>query len=113
MTVEVHLGTERRVVGTAQDNADKRADMRGALRRVDEMVADGFLSVRGEAKWRFQTEYSAVEDWREFVERPTCGGLEADTRLIDAALARPDGRVTVTEDNLAVVYERLLPGSGP
>ena len=51
-------------------------------------------------------EFRSEPDWREFVERPTCGGIEADPRQLDEALARPDGCVVVTEDNLAAVYER-------
>jgi len=107
MQVEVRVGAERRVVGTAQDSVDKRADMRESLRRVAEMVASDHFSLGDEAKWRFQMEYTSEEDWKEFAEKPTCGGIEADPRQLAEALARPDGRVILTEDNLASVYERL------
>jgi hypothetical protein len=62
---------------------------------------------RDEAKWRFQTEFTSEEDWKEFAEKPTCGGIEADPRQLDEALAGRDSRIVVTEDNLASIYERL------
>lgn len=107
MQVEVRVGIERRAVGTAQDSVDKRSDMREALRRVDEMVAAGLFSFRDRAEWRFQTEYPSEEDWKDFAEKPTCGGIEADPQQLDEAFALPDGCVILTEDNLASVYERL------
>ena len=107
MRVEVRVGDERRVVGTAQDSADKHADMRGSLRRVAEMVAAGLFRLRDEAKWLFEMEFRTEADWKEFAEKPTCGGIVADPRQLDEALARPDACVIVTQDNLAAVYERL------
>ena len=107
MQVDVRVGSERRTVGSAQDNADKRAHMRGALHRVAETVETGLFMFRDEAKWRFQTEFTSEEDWKEFAEKPTCGGIAADSRQLDEALARPDGCVILTEDNLASIYERL------
>ena len=107
MQVEVRVGNERRAVGTAQDSVDKLSDMRQALRRVDEMVAAGLFALRDGAEWRFQTEYPSEEDWKEFAEKPTCGGIEADPQQLDEAFARPHSCVILTEDNLASVYERL------
>ena len=107
MQVEVRVGDARRAVGTAQDSAEKRVNMRESLLRVDEAVAAGLFSLRDEAKWRFQMEYSTEEDWKEFAEKPTCGGIEADPRQLDEAFVRSDGWVILTEDDLASVYERL------
>jgi hypothetical protein len=107
MQVEVRFGDDRREVGTAQDNADKRRNMRESLRRIDEMVAAGLFSLRDKANWRFRMEYSSEEDWKEFTEKPTCGGIEADPQQLDEAFAHPDGWVITTEDDLASVYERL------
>ena len=81
--------------------------MRAALRRVAETVTVGLFLLRGEAKWRLRMEFTTAQDWKEFLENPTCGGVEADRRQIDEALARPDGSVIVTEDNLAAAYQRL------
>jgi hypothetical protein len=107
MQVEVLLGDERRALGTAQDSVEKREEMRGALRRVAETVADGLFALRDQAKWRFEMEFTSEPDWREFIEKPTFGGVQADLRPIADALARPDGSVILTEDNLGEIYERL------
>ena len=111
MRVEMRIGAQRRVVGSAQDSADKRADMRAALRRVAEMVAAGRFSLCDEVSWRFQMEHWSEEDWNEFAEKPDCGGVEADPRQLDEALAHTEGCVILTEYNLASVYQRLDPGS--
>ena len=107
MQVEVRLGESRHTVETAQDSVEKIADMRGALLRVAETVADGLFSLRDEAKWHLRMEFTLEQDWREFLEHPTFGGIGADPRQLAEAPSRPDGCVIVTEDNLATVYERL------
>jgi hypothetical protein len=107
MQVEVLAGTALRTIGTAQDSSEKRASMRASLQRVAEAVGAGLFSLREETTWQFRMEYTSAEDWKEFAERPTCGGINADMRRLDEALARPDGRVLLTEDDLAAVYVRL------
>ena len=42
----------------------------------------------------------------EFVEKPTCGGIDADRKQLDGALSRTDGSVVTIEENYALVYER-------
>ena len=106
MDVEVHVGGERRRVGTAQDSAEKHMDMREALRSVSALAAAGLFSLRHEAVWQFELEYETPEDWADFTDKPTCGGIEADPELLDAALSQPDGRIILTEENLTRVYER-------
>lgn len=107
MLVEARVGNERRALGTARDSPDKRSDMRAALRRVAEAVAAGLFSPRAEANWLLEMVFPSEQDWQEFADKPTCGGIEADPRQLEEALARPDGCIIVTDDNVAAVYVRL------
>ena len=107
MDLEVRLGSERCPAGIAQDSPAKREDMREALRTVAELVTAGLFSLRNKAVWRFELQFQSPTDWTEFVDKPTCGGVEAEQELLDTALSRPDGRIILTEENLAFVYERL------
>jgi hypothetical protein len=107
MRIEARFGNERRKVGTAQDSAEKLRAMRESLRRIAEMVAAGLFSLRDEAQWIFQMEYEFAKDWKEFTEKPNCGGIEADLQQLAAAFERADGCVVLTEEDLAAVYERL------
>ena len=106
MQVEVRIGGERRTVGTARDCDDKQADMRASLCRLAEVVEAGLFALRAESHWRFEMEFPTAEDWREFAEKPSCGGIDADARQLAAVLAQPDGAVIVSDDELAAVYER-------
>ena len=106
MDLEVCLGERRIPVGVARDLPDKLVNMKQALRALAELTAAGLFSLRGNAAWEFQNQFWSPPDWREFIERPACGGVEADQGVLEAALARPDGYVLLTEENLAAVYER-------
>ena len=81
--------------------------MRAALSTTSELAASGLFSLRHEAVWRFEMQYSSPPDWMEFVNKPTCGGVDVDQKLLDAALSQPGGRIILTEENFALVYERL------
>jgi len=105
MDLEVRLGGERRPAGIAEDDLAKRESMRQALRTVAELTRAGLFSLRNEAVWRFELQFQSPADWTEFVDKPSCGGVEADQELLDAALSRPDGCVILTEEDLALVYE--------
>ena len=106
MDLEVQFGNERQPVGTARDNPAKIADMTQALQSVDDAVRAGLFAPRDEVVWRFEIRFPSPEDWAEFVDKPTCGGIEADQAQLDAALARQDGCIVLTEDDLASVYTR-------
>lgn len=106
MDLEVRLGDDRRPVGNAQDCPIKIADMKAALRTVAELVAAGLFSLRHEALWQFEIQFLSQAAWAEFGNKPTCGGIESDPESLDAALSRPDGRIILTEENLALVYTR-------
>ena len=106
MDVEVCVGGERRAVGSAHDCVEKREDMRAALRTLEEFAASGMMSPTGRAVWHFEMQFRSVADWREFVEKPTCGGIDADRKQLDGALSRTDGSVVTIEENYALVYER-------
>ena len=103
----VRLGGERRDAGIALENTEKLEDMKASLRTVTEDVAAGLFSMRNELKWQFEMQYPTPADWREFLDRPSNGGIEADPELIEDALGRPDGYVYSVEDDLAQAYERL------
>ena len=71
-----------------------------------ELAAAGLFSLRHEALWQFEIQFLSHAAWAEFGNKPTCGGIESDPELLDAALSRPDGRIILTEENLALVYTR-------
>ena len=106
MDVEVRFGDERSLAGSAVDCPAKLADMQAALRSVSELTTAGLFSLRDQTKWHFETQIASPEEWAEFVTKPTCGGIEADSERLAAALARPDGCIVLTEPNLAAVYHR-------
>ena len=107
MDLEVRLGGERRPAGIAEDDPAKCENMRQALRTVAELARAGLFSLRNEAMWQFEVQFQSPADWTEFVDKPSCGGVEADQELLDAALLRPDGCIILTEEDMASVYERL------
>jgi hypothetical protein len=106
MDVEVCVGGERCTAGSARDCVEKQKDMRSALRTLEEFAAAGMLSLAGRAVWHFEVQFPSVADWKEFVEKPTCGGIDADRKQLDVALSRTDGRVVIIEENFALVYAR-------
>ena len=106
MSLEVHLGARRLPAGEARETPEKYEDMRQALRKIAELTTAGLFALRRDAMWEFELHYESPEDWTEFHQRPNCGGVDADPELLDAALVRTDGRIVLTEENLAQVYER-------
>ena len=106
------LGDERRDAGLAWEDEPKREDMLSSLRSLGGLTSGGLYSLRREAKWRLEMHYSSAEDWSEFVERPSNGGIEADDSLLESAFERPDGWVVTTEQDLAMVYGRGDVGAG-
>jgi hypothetical protein len=106
MDLEVRLGARRIPLGVARDLPDKLVNMKEALRTLAELTAAGLFSLRGNAAWEFQYQFHSPADWREFIEKPTCGGVEVDRGRLETALGRPDGYVLLTEKDLASVYER-------
>jgi len=106
ISIEVHVGGERRQAGIARDIAEKLVAMKASLRTLAELVESGLFSLLDEVKWQFEMQYHSLEDWQEFLDRPTCGGAEVDRKLLDAAFARQDGYIISTEDDLALMYER-------
>ena len=109
MNLEVRFGDQRSPAGVARDNPDKLGDMRESLRTVAELATAGLFSLRHEAAWQFEIHFPSPADWKEFLDKPTCGGVEADSELLDAALSQPDGSIVLTEENLTLVHERLEP----
>ena len=107
MDLEVRLGAELFPAGAARDSPAKCGDMREALRTLAELTTAGLFSLRSQALWRVEIQFRESADWAEFLDKPTCGGVEADEELLDTALSRPDGCIILTEENLAAVYERL------
>ena len=107
MDVEVRLGDRCHLAGVARDCPTKLEDMKASLATLARSVASGLFSLRNKAVWQFEMHYSSSPDWMEFVNKPTCGGIEADRDLLDAALSQPGGRIATIEETFAVVYERL------
>ena len=81
--------------------------MRASLRTLRGQVKQGLFSVSPDIRYRFEYHLDAAKDWTEFLERPGAGGLEADTELLDAAIAaltHGEGRIVVVENDLAAAY---------
>ena len=89
------------------ENDEKLEDMKASLRELEKFVTNGSFALRSEVHWQFEMRYPTVADWKEFLERPSHGGVEADQEMLDAALTHADGYVFSTEDDLAQSYERL------
>lgn len=92
--------------GSAWDQDDKRDAMKASLRTVAELVAEGLFALRRAAVWEFEMRYPELQDWEEFLNRPTCGGADVDSRRVREAFARPGGEIVSFEENLALVYTR-------
>ena len=71
------------------------------------IAASGMLSLVDRAVWQFEMQFPSAADWKDFVEKPTCGGIESDQEQLDAALSQTDGSIVIVEENFALVYERL------
>jgi hypothetical protein len=113
INLEVRLGGQRRQAGIALENPEKLEDMKQSLLEVAGSVAAGWFSPRDELKWQFEMRYPTPEDWQEFLDRPSNGGVEADQKLLETALERTDGYVCSVEDDLAQLYKCDVAGSDP
>jgi hypothetical protein len=109
MRVDVCVDGETRPIGSARDTEEKQVDMRSSLRTLESLVAAGMFRQLAEGVWSFEMHYTDLGDWRAFVEKPTCGGVEVQQEQLEAALQREDGRVITAEEDLARVFERLDP----
>jgi len=77
------------------------------MRAVEALPAGGLFRVLDRAPWLFEMRYTTPEAWSEFVDKPTCGGVRADDRLLEEALSLSGGYIVLTEKNLALAFERL------
>jgi len=107
MSVQVFTAGELRPAGRAWDSSEKYVDMRASMRVVEALPAGGLFRLLDRAAWLFEMRYTTPEAWSEFVDKPTCGGIRADDRLLETALSLPDGCIVLTEKNRAFVFERL------
>ncbi|NIM01194.1 MAG: hypothetical protein GTN89_10195 [Acidobacteria bacterium] len=105
--IEVHQAAAAHEAGVVFENEEKREDMRSSLREVKQAVADGLFALKREIHWQLEMRYRTRDEWDEFLERPSHGGIEADEEAIHAALARPRDSVLTIEDDSARLYERL------
>ena len=112
MEVEVRFGANRRTAGVAHDSDAKLEDMRASLRTVADLTAAGLFVLRGESTCAYEFHFPGIEEWQEFVEKPNPIAIEADPALLKEALARPDGLIVVTEENIGRLYKRLAPPGG-
>ena len=112
MEGEVRFGADRRTAGVAHDSDAKLKDMRASLRTVADLTAAGLFALRGESTCAYEFHFPGSEEWQEFVEKPNPIAIEAEPALLEQALARPDGRIVVTEENIGRLYARLAPPGG-
>ncbi len=80
--------------------------MKNALRTMTELTDAGLFVFLRDSTWDYELHFESLEDWAECLERPWCGGVETDPALIDAAGSGCDGRIVLTQENLAQLYDR-------
>ena len=79
----------------------------GVAERWENTGTEVTFWLRDDALWQFEMRFPSGEDWTEFLEKPSCGGVDADRELLEEAFSRPGGCIVLTEENVARVYERL------
>ena len=102
----MRLGNRRQPAGWARETPEKREDMRHALRTMAELAAAGLFLLLRDATWSYERHFESPRDWAECLERPWCGGAETDAALIDSAGTTCEGRIVLTEENVAQIFER-------
>ena len=107
--IEVYRDAAVQEAGVVFENAEKRKDMRSSLREVERAVERGLFALLRETRWQLEMRYRARDEWNEFLERPSHGGIEADETSIHEALEAPNESVLTTEDDYARLYGRLEP----
>jgi hypothetical protein len=106
MPLEARVGDKRRSIGTAWDSTEMRKNMLSSLASLEASVKAGLFSLVESVRWCFAMEFDSPEDWNEFLDGTGCGGADADREVIVATLAHPQGRIVVTEDDVAQLYVR-------
>jgi hypothetical protein len=106
MPLEARVGDDRRSIGNAWDSAEMRKSMLSSLANIDAVVDTGLFRLVDSASFVFSMVFESPEDWDDFMESTGCGGADADPGVIATTLANPDGRIIVTEDDLAQVLVR-------
>lgn len=105
--LDVRLGSEHRPkVGLVFDDAEAQEDMKSSHRTLTALAAEGLFTRCDEGIYLLEFHFSSPEDWHEFLVRPKAGGVEADSDLLSAALAHPDGRIVATESTTITTYKR-------
>lgn len=106
MPLETRVGDDRRAVGTAWDSPEMRENMLSSLENVAAAVADGLFTLRDTAVWQFVMVFESLDDWNDLIEGTGCGGTDADPEVLAVAFDDPDGRLVLTEDDVAQVLVR-------
>lgn len=106
MPLEAWIGDDRRSIGDATDSPEMRNNMYSALAAIDGVVDAGLFDLVDSVEWVFTIVLEAVDDWGEFMASTGCGGADADPEVVAVTLADPDGRIVVTEHDVAQVLVR-------
>lgn len=106
MPLEAWVGDEHRAIGNATDSAEMRKNMLGSLAEIDTVIDAGLFRLVDSAEWVFTIVLESAVDWEEFMSSTGCGGADADPDVVAATLAEPDGRIVVTEHDVAQVLVR-------
>lgn len=107
MPLEACVADERRSIGIATDSPEMRENMHSALAAIDGAVEACLFRFVDSAEWVFTFVLESDDDWEEFLASTGCGGADADPVVVAAALAEPDGRIVVTEQDVAQVLVRV------
>jgi len=110
MRLEVGHGSSRRPLGLAHNAAWFYEDLRLTLVELDRLVDSGHLARLEREEFELEFSLDAPEDWRDFVNRPRAGGLDADPAQLahaEEALSRREAIMIATEGQRAAAFQRI------
>jgi hypothetical protein len=111
MRLEVGHGSSRQPLGRVHNAAWFYEDLRLTLVELDRLVDSGLLARLEHEEFEVEFSVDAPEDWRDFVNRPRAGGLDAHPAQLthaEEALSRREAIMIVTEGQLAAAFRRIL-----
>lgn len=105
MTLHALAGESRTVLGRVHETAEAGEDMRLARTALARAMEQGLFQRRNEAVFTLEIRFPAESDWREFLERPKTGNVDADPVRIASAYHRGE-MVMVLDPTTVTVCER-------
>ncbi len=110
MALDLVQASSRRSLGLAHNATSFHEDLRLTLLELDRLVEAGRLVRTHREKLEMEFRFDALEDWREFVNRPHAGHVDADIAQLDdaeAALVRGESAIIATESQIVIALSRI------